>query len=62
MPLHQKLPPGPSLTWLLTIDDRRAEINARADRLYEDAMRDLDEILAESALAATKTEHQETKG
>ncbi|CAO1944141.1 unnamed protein product [Urochloa humidicola] len=70
---HQKLPPAgtkrsqpeaPSrpqarpLSWLLTIDDKLAEINARAQRLYEDAMRDLDEAIADES-AANADEHQE---
>lgn len=61
-PEAPSLPPLPSLSWLLTIDDRRAEINARADRIYEDVMRNLDEILAESSAGDVEERHEMMEG
>ena len=62
-----------SLSHLLTIDERRADIMEQATCLYEETMRELDEVAAETmreldevaaaeAAAAAKENHQDMQG
>jgi hypothetical protein len=63
---HQKLPTARTkrkqpehrpFSSLLTLDQRVAELTQRADRIYEEAMRELDPD--EESLAHARDEHQE---